>query len=130
MWFFFKQNTAYEMRISDWSSDVCSSDLHIGIGPGAGAAVWRPVCESLALREKQRPLVPEIVADPPHVRVARDVIGGRSRRFARREAEHHRAARRVDRAAPGLDYELVAVTGAGAIVDLDDMPTPSREHTR
>src|SRR3546814_9630342 len=27
--FFFKQKTAYEMRISDWSSDVCSSDLHI-----------------------------------------------------------------------------------------------------
>src|SRR3546814_7936484 len=25
--FFFKQKTAYEMRISDWSSDVCSSDL-------------------------------------------------------------------------------------------------------
>src|SRR3546814_10396349 len=30
--FFFKQNTAYEMRISDWSSDVCSSDLRAGIG--------------------------------------------------------------------------------------------------
>src|SRR3546814_8148074 len=29
--FFFKQKTAYEMRISDWSSDVCSSDLR---GPG------------------------------------------------------------------------------------------------
>src|SRR3546814_9466051 len=27
--FFFKQKTAYEMRISDWSSDVCSSDLAI-----------------------------------------------------------------------------------------------------
>src|SRR3546814_9724167 len=27
--FFFKQKTAYEMRISDWSSDVCSSDLPI-----------------------------------------------------------------------------------------------------
>src|SRR3546814_7864280 len=27
MVFFFKQKTAYEMRISDWSSDVCSSDL-------------------------------------------------------------------------------------------------------
>src|SRR3546814_6178073 len=26
--FFFKQKTAYEMRISDWSCDVCSSDLH------------------------------------------------------------------------------------------------------
>src|SRR3546814_10536269 len=28
VFFFFKQKTAYEMRISDWSSDVCSSDLH------------------------------------------------------------------------------------------------------
>src|SRR3546814_6114110 len=28
--FFFKQKTAYEMRISDWSSDVCSSDLDSG----------------------------------------------------------------------------------------------------
>src|SRR3546814_3758811 len=30
--FFFKQKTAYEMRISDWSSDVCSSDLQVGQG--------------------------------------------------------------------------------------------------
>src|SRR3546814_1808333 len=29
--FFFKQKTAYEMRISDWSSDVCSSDLAGGL---------------------------------------------------------------------------------------------------
>src|SRR3546814_11593524 len=29
MFFFFKQKTAYEMRISDWSSDVCSSDLKV-----------------------------------------------------------------------------------------------------
>src|SRR3546814_8221936 len=29
--FFFKQKTAYEMRISDWSSDVCSSDLVDGV---------------------------------------------------------------------------------------------------
>src|SRR3546814_5462675 len=28
VFFFFKQKTAYEMRISDWSSDVCSSDLN------------------------------------------------------------------------------------------------------
>src|SRR3546814_2834272 len=59
MSFFFKQKTAYEMRISDWSSDVCSSDLpdivgrmdldavekiapldlgNIGMRPGAGGA--------------------------------------------------------------------------------------------
>src|SRR3546814_5102304 len=30
--FFFKQKTAYEMRISDWSSDVCSSDLVLRVG--------------------------------------------------------------------------------------------------
>src|SRR3546814_6883542 len=29
LFFFFKQKTAYEMRISDWSSDVCSSDLDL-----------------------------------------------------------------------------------------------------
>src|SRR3546814_18137512 len=33
MFFFFKQRTAYEMRISDWSSDVCSSDLTFGVDP-------------------------------------------------------------------------------------------------
>src|SRR3546814_1287867 len=36
--FCFKQKTAYEMRISDWSSDVCSSDL----GGAARAALARP----------------------------------------------------------------------------------------
>src|SRR3546814_6448399 len=35
MFFFFKQKTAYEMRISDWSSDVCSSDLVHRGGRGA-----------------------------------------------------------------------------------------------
>src|SRR3546814_18997178 len=34
--FFFKQKTAYEMRISDWSSDVCSSDLLAMIDGEAG----------------------------------------------------------------------------------------------
>src|SRR3546814_10467519 len=37
--FFFKQKTAYEMRISDWSSDVCSSDL---ADPHAVNAAHRP----------------------------------------------------------------------------------------
>src|SRR3546814_2942268 len=39
--FFFKQKTAYEMRISDWSSDVCSSDL-AGAAAGMGRAERRP----------------------------------------------------------------------------------------
>src|SRR3546814_6839930 len=33
VFFFLKQKTAYEMRISDWSSDVCSSDLESGVLP-------------------------------------------------------------------------------------------------
>src|SRR3546814_17264943 len=39
--FFFKQKTAYEMRISDWSSDVCSSDLRFDdfLKPGVEIAV-------------------------------------------------------------------------------------------
>src|SRR3546814_6880034 len=38
LFFFFKHKTAYEMRISDWSSDVCSSDLTDGrrLGQGGG----------------------------------------------------------------------------------------------
>src|SRR3546814_7284052 len=37
LFFFFKQKTAYEMRISDWSSDVCSSDLeHPRLAPRVG----------------------------------------------------------------------------------------------
>src|SRR3546814_4575273 len=39
--FFFKQRTAYELRISDWSSDVCSSDLRGACT--AGSSVPRPV---------------------------------------------------------------------------------------
>src|SRR3546814_16953972 len=39
MFFFFKQKTAYEWRISDWSSDVCSSDLFIAGQQAGGGAV-------------------------------------------------------------------------------------------
>src|SRR3546814_16834224 len=43
--FFFKQKTAYEMRISDWSSDVCSSDLRT---PGA---MTGPILDGDLVRE-------------------------------------------------------------------------------
>src|SRR3546814_7889715 len=46
--FFFKQKTAYEMRISDWSSDVCSSDLVPVIGQGT----WR-MGEEASLHKKE-----------------------------------------------------------------------------
>src|SRR3546814_6798882 len=61
IFFFFKQKTAYELRISDWSSDVCSSDLWWAtppaatIGRGASATPWRR-CWSAACRRVRRPL--------------------------------------------------------------------------
>src|SRR3546814_10709728 len=42
---FFKQKTAYEMRISDWSSDVCSSDL----GPGGHPALAMCAANAVAV---------------------------------------------------------------------------------
>src|SRR3546814_1556741 len=47
--FFFKQKTAYEMRISDWSSDVCSSDLYSATRREAGRAPCRDIRNSLAV---------------------------------------------------------------------------------
>src|SRR3546814_1257083 len=42
--FFFKQKTAYEMRISDWSSDVCSSDLDtVSLAEGWMLVRWQGV---------------------------------------------------------------------------------------
>src|SRR3546814_7505171 len=51
--FFFKQKTAYEMRISDWSSDVCSSDLQPGAGARAQPAVEAVVDQRIADRRGQ-----------------------------------------------------------------------------
>src|SRR3546814_12018112 len=48
--FFFKQKTAYEMRISDWSSDVCSSDLP----PREAHAVKRHILDPRAIGPRGR----------------------------------------------------------------------------
>src|SRR3546814_18241696 len=60
MWllFFFKQKTAYEMRISDWSSDVCSSDL-LGIAAATPRGLLVPNikdAQDLSMRELARAL--------------------------------------------------------------------------
>src|SRR3546814_10300467 len=46
IFFFFKQKTAYEMRISDWSSDVCSSDLWPGMEEGKFGVCTGPIMAS------------------------------------------------------------------------------------
>src|SRR3546814_2721061 len=64
--FFFKQKTAYEMRISDWSSDVCSSDLH--------------------RRARRRPARPRLSLDP---RPAPHRLLSRTRGLAPPAWQHH-----------------------------------------
>src|SRR3546814_9560826 len=55
--FFFKQKTAYEIRISDWSSDVCSSDLMESNEPRPGSGIRKP----------QLDVDPAMPADPNNV---------------------------------------------------------------
>src|SRR3546814_18131437 len=63
--FFFKQKTAYEMRISDWSSDVCSSDLqgpvkflqHVG-----DTFITLMTAANIGLAHAMRPILPGIAA--------------------------------------------------------------------
>src|SRR3546814_2233487 len=67
--FFFKQKTAYEMRISDWSSDVCSSDLAIdevisvsedaiGSPPPGMQGIWGDITTGMIrISERRRALV-------------------------------------------------------------------------
>src|SRR3546814_19137325 len=73
--FFFKQKTAYEMRISDWSSDVCSSDLdrvaHRDRRIGLGA---EQILERVAARAEGR--VDHRINQPRERRVCRLPIGG------------------------------------------------------
>src|SRR3546814_7654164 len=95
--FFFKQKTAYEMRIMYWSSDVCSSDLQRA-GPEA------------ALRHSAlHPILPEQVierrpADPEQLRGGRDIALALRHRAADRDAIGRLArAVQVDRKSPRLN---------------------------
>src|SRR3546814_5614882 len=56
LFFFFKQKTAYEMRISDWSSDVCSSDLPYRAHPLKAAAYRTRRAEALGIEWTQAPI--------------------------------------------------------------------------
>src|SRR3546814_8620674 len=102
---FVKQNTAYEMRIMDWSSDVCSSDLALGhrfgqragVADAGGAAVADHV-EAELLQVVHQPGFLEVVGDHQRARPERGLDPRRGlqalgRRVAREQAgaEHHRS---------------------------------------
>src|SRR3546814_16008784 len=67
LFFFFKQKTAYEMRISDWSSDVCSSDLR---SMPLMAAAADDLLARLDAADRSKP----VDIDPMMTHVAADII--------------------------------------------------------
>src|SRR3546814_13521333 len=97
MFFFFKQKTAYEMRISDWSSDVCSSDLGAAPRDCPIALVW------LRLRLASRPDREDRTDDRDDDRLDdRDAAEQhqhlhRARSIGQARVEHRRQQRKIDR---------------------------------
>src|SRR3546814_1614654 len=68
LFFFFKQKTAYELRISDWSSDVCSSDLpfHSPSGVSGSPSITRGGAPaSTRVIGTPRPLVATVATGAP-----------------------------------------------------------------
>src|SRR3546814_1983288 len=67
-YFFYKQKTAYEMRISDWSSDVCSSDL---------AAILNAIANTRNVKSGRRsiPQRKSVIAPSPGIDIADDQSG-------------------------------------------------------
>src|SRR3546814_15884724 len=117
--FFFKQKTAYEMRISDWSSDVCSSDLRVDFrcrvadlaqpSPRVGAEPRRRLGRRIiGLQAEARPGDPE--APPGSRRVERlDEITAGHIRFGKdlRDGQH--------------------LTGRHAVLVEERLPIPERK---
>src|SRR3546814_20207569 len=86
-YFFFKQKTAYEMRISDWSSDVCSSDLIADGSDILGA------CDSAKARHANTVVVQREVANTGEVGRRKNTCASRSQIRNR----YRRSARMIDR---------------------------------
>src|SRR3546814_9541218 len=85
LFFFFKQKTAYEMRISDWSSDVCSSDLTPFdamdcpvlqlVFTGGDIGSWRAGTRGLSARGRRRGNLRRGRADAHRAAAGADQIG-------------------------------------------------------
>src|SRR3546814_2219058 len=93
LFFFFKQKTAYEMRISDWSSDVCSSDLadeqpEIFMTDRLAHQESRQQPHDEAADEVDRQDAPRIAR---HERVQRPLADELARPGAERAADHEEA---------------------------------------
>src|SRR3546814_11882300 len=100
MFFFFKQKTAYEMRISDWSSDVCSSDLLVHLHAHVGD-------EHRALRELRL-----LLDDRLGAAEAEELVAGVDRPVPVPRAARHEDVDAAERRALQLLLRRVAVERA------------------
>src|SRR3546814_4091809 len=98
--FFFKQKTAYELRISDWSSDVCSSDLATKAAIAADLDCWSGWCG-----EEGRSPLP---ADPEDLVRYVNALDGRGKKPAT-------LARRI--ASLGTVHRMMGLAGEAAPTD-------------
>src|SRR3546814_10100123 len=133
--FFFKQKTAYEMRISDWSSDVCSSDLgaadrrlvdvdHLVAMLKPGQRVVRPRDEPRAVQRPRRAGV-ERVDD--EARLARARQAGDAGEGAERDRRGDTPKVVRPRA---LQHQVEAVSRAAVRRHLDSLRAGDRKSTR
>src|SRR3546814_13623177 len=112
--FFFKQKTAYELRISDWSSDVCSSDLlAYGEIPYREGPLAKKDKELILIAVFASPVAPQPDAMRRHIRDRKSVVEGKSvsvrvdlggRRFIKKQRSNNRLS--ID----GLTHAITNIT--------------------
>src|SRR3546814_3861096 len=85
--FFFKQKTAYEMRISDWSSDVCSSDLEGELELARQVAEFRVEGRHLAEQFGPGARIGDFVCRCPCILIRRDIADALARGLDRVELD-------------------------------------------
>src|SRR3546814_601692 len=113
LFFFFKQKTAYEMRISDWSSDVCSSDLGGGDRTrpvDARAVAPHPDARTCRGASVVQPASSWAEPDGDRAGVARAIVAA-----ARRIAHGDRPGQQLRRFAPPPSQRPAAVRTAAAV---------------
>src|SRR3546814_3908904 len=75
IFFFFKQKTAYEMRISDWSSDVCSSDLVFNTINGSSNVGFIKAYDEAGLGADSSPIISVSIAEEEAPAMGVDLTG-------------------------------------------------------
>src|SRR3546814_14874293 len=114
LFFFFKQKTAYEMRISDWSSDVCSSDLAAHRVAGEPLRAARKTAFPAAERRRREQAAREQRRVAEHRHAIGEGIGPGARRHLVDEAFGEEGGVAVGIAAPARGRQAAV---GGAMID-------------